>query len=120
MTIGLVLLTHDDSYLVDGRLPTRPSWDKDLLLGICENRKIVCSEATYKELPTPIISRGDVKIGNQPFGADINLGIDTFDRLPDLLLISRSTDMLGTKKFRYRDEYKQILNLGGFELWTKI
>ena len=111
MTIGILLLTYDNYYVKeDNSLPQAPSWDKQFLLNICENQKVVCSEETYRTLPKSIknISRS-IAIGNQPFGADVNLGIDTFDRPVSLLLIVRSQEHIIKGKQFSLNKYKQIL-----------
>ena len=91
MRIGSLLLTADDVYVKDGRLPIRPDHDKEWLKYLCKRGKVIASPNTIKDLPDWI------EYG-KPW--DLNLGIKTlYTDPPDILLISRSIDKMDGKKF---------------------
>ena len=93
MRVGSILLSQDDKYLIDGRLPHRPDWDKDWLKYLCDCAEgIIYSSSTAKDLP---------KWAKKPLSIwDLNLGISTFkDAAPDLLFVVRSEEIGKGKQF---------------------
>ena len=118
MTIGILLLNKNDVYLTNNLdLPKRPKWDKEFLLNIIKGKKVLCSKNTLVNLPNSILNAAYFTTDiNSDY--DINFGIDTFKATPDLLFIVRSSGDEQGKVFRL-NEYKKILDKGGFEIWTK-
>ena len=107
MRIGALLLDQNDNYLIEGRLPNRPAWDKNWLKYLCENANgIIYSPATAKDLP---------EWAKKPaIDWDLNLGISTLEAKPDLLLITRSTEQNRGTKFRL-DEWERV----PVEVWRR-
>ena len=96
--IGIVLVSKDWYYLDEnGELPTRPSFDKDLLLGLCTGLDYICSDNTEKELPASLRQR----LGIKSLTPEINLGIKTFKEYPpDIFFVVKSKQALHNgKKF---------------------
>ena len=100
MRVGALLLDQNDNYLVSGKLPTRPNWDKDWLKYLCECANgIIYSPSTAKDLPA---------WAKKPNGDwDLNLGIATLANQPDLLLVTRSESSGAGKRFRL-DEWERV------------
>jgi hypothetical protein len=109
--IGLILLTPDNKYIIDGKIPPRPKDDKHILTGICENAHIICSENTADTLPYSIRNAAKGIYVNPQDIADllpttepvVNLGISTFRTYPpSMLIVVRSKPATG-KKWRKFD-----------------
>jgi hypothetical protein len=102
MTQGVILLSKDGYYLSeDGRLPGRPSWDKEFITGLVKGKIVLCSANTLKDLPKSIIDAAAHITLNGWSNYDINFGISTFNtNMPDQLIVVRSKEYLLTgKKF---------------------
>lgn len=107
MRVGALLLTSQNQYLINDRLPYRPVWDKEWLKYLCDNANgITYSPNTSKDLPLW------AKKPNMDW--DLNLGIATFEDKPDLLLITRSPDHGIGPEFRL-DEYEKV----NVEVWRR-
>jgi len=122
--VGILLLTYDNCYLVDGKIPKRPIDDKLILKQFCEDAAIICSENTEVMLPPSIrkVAKGvytnpqdiaELLDSGMPI---VNLGISTLDAYkPDVLFVVRS-DHLGKKCKQFRlTEYKKI-----FTVYTSV
>lgn len=103
-TEGIVLISRDGYYVNrHGRLPTRPEWDKSFLLWKIEGKRVLCSAATDFDLP-PSVYKAAQSVSTDPSQPwDINLGIATFEHVPDVFYLCKShlymSDRQG-KKFR--------------------
>lgn len=101
--IGTVLLSLDGYYVgLNGELPTRPWFDKQLLLAIVKGNKCVGSSATILDLPNSVTDAAKGVSSNNIDGtATVNLGIATFKSCPpDIMLVTVSSKKLsGGKAF---------------------
>lgn len=106
--IAMVLLTEDDSYEVEGRLPQRPIGDKNILRGFYKN--------TYRdrlkktELPDSIANVMSITPTELPVRIrDIGKS--------DIIIVNRSkeyTEGKETKKFRLDGYHRTTM-----EVWVK-
>ena len=120
MQIGICLLSKDGYYLRDdGTLPMRPSWDKKFLIDLVTNLDCTCSDNTFEKLPNSI--KENTYIYVEEFDVSINLGIKTFEYMPELMFIVRSKYDAGSGKLLRLDDYVQLITFekedGGFEIW---
>ena len=122
MTLGLMLLSKDGFYLSkNGKLPTRPTWDKRFLVDMCRDMKVICSLATATTIPNSIHKAAELVTIEPTNEFDINLGVKTFKDHPvDLLIVTRSNSVFKTGKFFNLENYTCILKQGEIELWTLI
>lgn len=90
-TIGLVLLDRKDRYLVNGKIPVRPDFDKQFLLNMVSNKACLASINTINDLPDSIINSCLEITENGHLNWTVNLGIKTFKEFPpDIFFISRT------------------------------
>lgn len=120
MQIGICLLSKDGYYLRDdGTLPVRPSWDKKFLIDLTAGLDCTCSDNTFEKLPNSI--KENTYIYVEEFDVSINLGIKTFEYMPELMFIVRSKYEAGSGKLLRLDDYVQLITFekedGGFEIW---
>ena len=120
MQIGICLLSKDGYYLRDdGALPVRPSWDKKFLIDLTHGLECTCSDNTFEKLPNSIKENADIYV--EEFDVSINLGIKTFEYMPELMFIVRSKYEVGSGKLLRLDGYVQLITFekedGGFEIW---
>ena len=120
MQIGICLLSKDGYYLRDdGTLPVRPSWDKKFLIDLIAGLDCTCSDNTFEKLPNSI--KENTYIYVEEFDVSINLGIKTFEYMPELMFIVRSKYEAGSGKLLRLDDYVQLITFekedGGFEIW---
>lgn len=120
MQIGICLLSKDGYYLrYDGTLPVRPSWDKKFLIDLTAGLDCTCSDNTFEKLPNSI--KENTYIYVEEFDVSINLGIKTFEYMPELMFIVRSKYEAGSGKLLRLDDYVQLITFekedGGFEIW---
>lgn len=120
MQIGICLLSKDGYYLrYDGTLPVRPSWDKKFLIDLIAGLDCTCSDNTFEKLPNSI--KENTYIYVEEFDVSINLGIKTFEYMPELMFIVRSKYEAGSGKLLRLDDYVQLITFekedGGFEIW---
>ena len=140
--ISTILLSKNDCYIDEyGNLPSRESvpYDKELLEAFCTNQ--IVSEKGYRILPPSISKKvkvstiransttntGDIIDGSDgPDGPDrvnlpitIGITISEISELSDVLVVSRSNEILKNgKKFRL-DSFKLITKQGQIEIWAK-
>lgn len=109
-TFGIVLLDRLNRYIVDGKLPERPDFDKKFLLSLVKDKVCLASANTLKDLPRSITT-STVEITEIGYlNWTVNLGIKTFKEFPpDVFFISRSpdTDCIGVPKSD-KDKYFDI------------
>ena len=120
MTLGILLLSSNGFYVdEEGNLPQRTPWDKQFLLDLCRNRKVIASNNTIGQLPKSLLNVcKSVDNSARPFGYDINLGIETYNMYDtDILLITRSAEPLHKGKIFKLDNYDLILRQGDLEIW---
>ena len=120
MTLGILLLSSDGFYVdEEGNLPQRTLWDKQFLLDLCRDRKVIASDSTIGHLPKSLLDVcKSVDNSARPFGYDINLGIETYNMYDtDILLITRSAEPLHKGKIFKLDDYDFILKQGDLEIW---
>jgi len=115
MVVSTILLTRDDIYVSDkGKLPVRPSFDKDLLKCLVKNQ-IISVEASsilpksIKDMAYDITSRIEPTTG---------VTIPEIAGLTDLLIVVRSEELLFGKQFRL-DNFEQIVCLKELEIWRR-
>lgn len=116
-TIGVVLLSKDNYYEKNGKLPTRPKWDKEFITNLVKGRKVYASENTIKNLPKSIL---DICELTDSKDYDINFWIASFKSKPDMFIVIRSKeDLNGWKKFHenYFDSYNQIMDINNIEIY---
>ena len=90
-TFGIVLLDRLNRYIVDGKLPERPDFDKKFLLSLVKDRVCLASANTFKDLPRSITTSSVEITENGYLNWTVNLGIKTFKEFPpDIFFISRS------------------------------
>lgn len=90
-TFGIVLLDRLNRYIVDGKLPERPDFDKKFLLSLVKDRVCLASANTIKDLPRSITTSSVEITENGYLNWTVNLGIKTFKEFPpDVFFISRS------------------------------
>ena len=128
-TIGLVLLDQLNRYMVDGKLPTRPAFDKDFLLNIVKNKVCLVSNNTIKDLPKSITNSCLEITENGYLNWTVNLGIKTFKEFPpDVFFISRTPSDIGvpkTNKDKYFDIdwlnnlYDIVISHHNLEIWIR-
>lgn len=128
-TIGLVLLDQLNRYMVDGKLPTRPAFDKDFLLKMVKNKVCLASTNTIKDLPKSITNSCLEITENGYLNWNVNLGIKTFKEFPpDVFFISRSPSDIGvpkTDKDKYFDIdwlnnlYDIVISHHNLEIWIR-
>ncbi len=127
---GIVLLDQLDRYIVNGRLPSRPDFDKELLKSICTGRDCIASDNTFKDLPKSLIElvKSITTIANSEY--EVNLGIKTFKEFPpDIFFISRTPRyepvLFRTINDKYFDinwlttNYNIVINHHNLEIWIK-
>ena len=118
MTIGLMLLSSDGFYIDNlGKLPKRPSWDKEFITKLIKGKRVLCSKATLDTLPKSILDAAYFTT-NPDVEYDINFGIDTFKIKPDLLIVTRSNHELGQGKLFRLSDYNLVLNRNGLEIYS--
>ena len=102
--IGIVLLSADGYYVgLNGELPKRPWFDKDLLLALCKGMNVLCSPNTEKDLPTSVVKAANI-IDTNPHHKSVNLGISTFrSNPPDIMIVVQNSQFLGEGKKFDRD-----------------
>lgn len=127
---GIVLLDQLDRYIVNDRLPSRPDFDKELLLSMVKDKNCVASPNTFKDLPKSVIdlAKSISTISNMDY--ELNLGIKTFKELPpDIFFISR-TPRYEPVQFRSKNDkyfniewlksnYDIVINHHNLEIWLK-
>lgn len=129
-TIGVVLLDRLDRYLINGKLPERPDFDKDFLLRLVANKVCLASENTISELPKSITNSCLEITENGHLNWTVNLGIKTFKEFPpNIFFISRTPayepNMLRTNKDKYFDiewlksNYDIVISHHNLEIWIK-
>lgn len=92
-TFGIVLLDRLNRYIVDGKLPERPDFDKKFLLSLVKDRVCLASANTIKDLPRSITTSTVEISENGYLNWTVNLGIKTFKEFPpDVFFISRAPD----------------------------
>lgn len=107
-TVGLVLLDSENRYIINGKLPERPDFDKQFLLSLVKNRVCLVSENTIKDLPKSITNSCLEITENGYLNWTVNLGIKTFAEFPpDIFFISRSPSDIGVPKSD-KDKYFDI------------
>ena len=123
--VGVCLLSKDGYYVrEDGSLPVRPSWDKAFLLGLVNGLNCLASESTIKTLPESVKASASIIIRETSYASnlsDINLGINSFKNLPELMFIVRSDYPAEGGKLLRLDNYSKLIDFrkddGGFEIW---
>lgn len=117
-TIGVVLLSKDNYYIKDWKLPSRPKGDKAFITELARGKKVLMSENTLKDMPKSILDICTVT--KDPLDYDINFWIASFKYKPDMFIVIRSIDNLNWgSKFRdgYFEDYNQIMNINNIEMY---
>ena len=128
-TFGIVLLDRLNRYIVDGKLPERPDFDKKFLLSLVKDRVCLASAKTIKDLPRSITTSTIEITENGYLNWTVNLGIKTFKEFPpDVFFISRSpsdTDIPKSDKDKYFDIYwlnnlyDIVISHHNLEIWIR-
>ena len=116
--IATLLLTKDDQYLIEGRLPKRPDFDKELLAGLAKG--LTVSASGYKMLPPSMKKDVFSPIGNRVVPT-YPVTIPEIDGLSDILLVVRSLEIgsSNSKVFRF-DNFELMLKQREIELWKRV
>jgi len=116
--IGMILLTDNDEYLINGELPPRPIYDKELLHAFCYGQRL--SDNALKILPNSI-KNNSMKYENNGCPQPIGITIPEIAN-SNLIIVIRSPYTCNendvTRKFRF-DNHKCITSQGNTELWVK-
>lgn len=110
-TFGIVLLDRLNRYIVDGKLPERPDFDKKFLLSLVKDRVCLASANTIKDLPRSITTSTVEITENGYLNWTVNLGIKTFKEFPpDVFFISRAPNesSIGVPIRNSEDKYFDI------------
>lgn len=128
-TFGLVLLDRLDRYMVNGKLPERPTFDKKFLLSLVKDRVCLASKNTINDLPKSITNSCLEVTENGYLTWTVNLGIKTFKEFPpDVFFISRTPSDIGlprTDKDKYFDIdwlnnlYNIVISHHNLEIWIR-
>ena len=128
-TFGIVLLDKLNRYIVDGKLPERPDFDKQFLISLVKNRVCLASENTIKDLPKSITTSILEITENGYLNWTVNLGIQTFKEFPpDVFFISRAPsdiEVPTTDKDKYFDIdwlnnlYDIVIAHHNLEIWIR-
>ena len=128
-TFGIVLLDRLNRYIVDGKLPERPDFDKKFLLSLVKDRVCLASANTIKDLPRSITTSIVEITENGYLNWTVNLGIKTFKEFPpDVFFISRSPsdiDVPKSDKDKYFDIYwlnnlyDIVISHHNLEIWIR-
>ena len=128
-TFGIVLLDRLNRYIVDGKLPERPDFDKKFLLSLVKDRVCLASANTIKDLPRSITTSTLEITENGYLNWTVNLGIKTFKEFPpDVFFISMSPsdiDVPQTDKDKYFDiywlnnVYDIVISHNNLEIWIR-
>jgi len=115
--ITTLLLTKNDQYLIEGRLPKRPDFDKDLLAGLAKG--LTVSKKGYDMLPNSIKKEVHCPIGisKEP---NFPITIPEISGLADILLVVRSLEIGGSdsKVFRF-DNFELLLKQRDIEIYMR-
>lgn len=107
--IGVVLLDQLDRYIVNGKLPSRPDFDKEFLLNLVKNKKCIASDNTMQDLPPSIFNSVDSINAVEVTDYDVNLGIKTFKEYPpDIFFVSRTPKYEPVQFRSIHDKYFDI------------
>lgn len=119
MTQGIILLSQDGFYSnAMGRLPERPSWDKDFITELIRGKTVLCSYNTLKDLPKSMFNIASFTT-NVNATYDINFGIDTFKTAkPDQLIVVRSKETIIVGKHYKLDSWKSIYKSKDLEIYV--
>lgn len=128
-TFGLVLLDIEHRYIVNGKLPERPTFDKKFLLSLVKDRVCLASKNTINDLPKSITNSCLEVTENGYLTWTVNLGIKTFKEFPpDVFFISRTPSDIGlprTDKDKYFDIdwlnnlYDIVISHHNLEIWIR-
>lgn len=128
-TFGIVLLDRLNRYIVDGKLPERPDFDKKFLLSLVKDKLCLASANTIKDLPRSITTSTVEITENGYLNWTVNLGIKTFKEFPpDVFFISRTPSDIGlprTDKDKYFDIdwlnnlYDIVISHHNLEIWIR-
>lgn len=118
MIVGMLLLDQNDIYARDnGTLPKRPSFDKELLTGVCEKQNALCSANTAEYLPKSITNIiRNLNVGG--LQGDVALSPDMIDKHAHLLIITRNDETGTGKRFRF-DKFKCLVKDNAIEIWCR-
>lgn len=122
MTEGIILLSQNNCYVdKNGNLPKRPHFDKEFLLGVVKNKKVLCSKNTLATLPKSVLQAAAYITTDPKDSWEVNLGIETFQVPPDTLYVVRSNELItkGGLEFRFDSSYEKILHLANFEIYRR-
>ena len=115
--IATILLTKDNQYLIEGRLPKRPDFDKDLLTGLAKG--LTVSKKGYAMLPNSI-KREVFNPNRNVAQPQYPVTIPEIDGLSDILLVVRSLEIGGSDSKVFRlDNFELMLKQRDIELWIR-
>ena len=113
MTVATLLLDKNDNYVyADGSLPTRTTWDKELLKTFIQFGLI--SKEGYDLLP-PSLQKVSTRALSKP---STPITIKEIATLSDILIITRSKDERKGKRFRL-DEFEPVAKEQRLEIWRR-
>ena len=112
MTVATLLLDMKDNYVsADGKLPPRPKWDKRLLAAIVE-LSVISPEAAVMLPPSMCGGMIDEKY-------TLPITIREISDTADLLIVTRSYNIVKDGKVFRLNEYEQIVKSGQLEIYVR-
>ncbi len=115
MVVSKICLTDDDIYVdMKGKSPMERAFDRDLLRALCEGQ--VISPEAIERLPSGIVRTAEWDNTVEP---TVGITIREIEGLTDLLIVSRSLELIDRgKKFRF-DSFELIVKDRKIELWKR-
>lgn len=118
--VNTILLSKNGCYVDNnGKLPKRPSFDKELLSAFCQDQTV--SHNGYLGLPPSMRKKVKVPSDLMTRKCEITMAvtIPEISELSGVLLVIRSTeDIQDGKQFRL-DKFKCLVKNGELEIWVK-
>lgn len=111
MLVGTLLLDQNDNYLIEGRLPRRPFFDKAFLKALTTQQQLT---EKGKEL-MPLSIRNVASRMGEP---GLLVGIKEISDRAHLLIVTRSAEAGIGSKFRF-DNFTLQVKTDKIELWVR-
>jgi len=112
MKVGILLLDKNDNYLINGKLPKRPGYDKALLTALATQQARTVKAAEL--LPPSILN-----VGNQFGDTGLLIGIREISQTAHLLIVVRGEDSNEVgNKFRF-EGFNKMVSTKELELWVR-
>ena len=120
MKIGILLLDQKDQYISEsGKLPKRPSFDKELLVGLCDGKQLLCDGNSLNDLPPSLRKNNICEITGINDWGEICISPNTIDKYADILIISRSEEKMENGKTFRMNKFKNLAKQMELEIWIR-